>query len=235
MFKEFLCLIGFLAIFNGEGMKVVPFIHSFSPYQTAKSNDDNNKNKSSEIINYNLTNKSDSPMALGVTVYRRRIDDNGKEELQKDNNSFLVFPTQIIINPHESQIVKVRWRGNPDFNKNPNLEQAFRVEFKQYNIDLDVKKKQNQKSLRFCWCILTSLYMTPDGSKEDPKITLIKQSGNNYIVTVENFGTKRVYANALKLPIKIKNTKHYLNEFLSKYDLTAVIFPGAKRQFIIRK
>lgn len=223
MLKKLCYICSFISIFLLNAIEVEPFVHSFSP--TADK----------AVIIYKVTNNSDEPVALSVEVLRRFFTKKG-DKLVKDDNSFLVFPSQIIIKAKSFQMVKMKWLGNEDFIKKPDHEQAFRVQFKQYNLDLNPDVKQNTKGIKIFWCILTALYMTPDSAKEKVRVVSLKPyKANNLLVTVENIGTKKVLAQDTDLQIEIAGVSYPLRDKLNKQDLMRPIYAETSQKFIINK
>jgi P pilus assembly chaperone PapD len=211
----FLSFVTFLSELSG--LEIAPFIHEFDPEKKEKN------------FQYYVTNKSDQPMAFTVGVFRRMQDENGNDILEKDDDSFTIFPQQIIVAPGSRSLVKVKWKGNAAFKENKSLEQAFRVRFDQYHIDtLGISglkaPKTRGTSIKVSLRIDASLYMCPKGSVGNVKII----SQNGPMVTVQNIGTRRVLIR--EMPVLINGKK--LTDLLDNKD--GVVLPGARRKFKIR-
>jgi fimbrial chaperone protein len=196
-----------------HALEVVPFIHSFAPV------------KGEDTIVYYVTNKLDECVAFEVSVFSRAQDENSADILEKDEDSFAVYPSQIIIPPHGRQSVKVKWLGNEKFKKNKAIEQAFRVRFEQFHVDTEQKRRSKKlgATIVISFRIFTSLYMTPESAKE--KIEII--SNNGAVIEIKNTGTKRISIDKASIMVGDKNLK----DILAENDKKAVLLPGAKRKF----
>lgn len=234
--KRFLCcLVCAVTSFNAaSGIRVYPFVYSFAP--ESDKHDDTDTDKRDEFT-YSITNKLNETVAFEVSVYRRYVDKDGKDHLVKDDNSFSIFPSQLIIGPRMERVVKLRWMGNKDFEKNPNKEQAFRVEIKQFHIDLNPFQKKSRKetsSVEFNIQVMTSLYMTPGASKAVPVITKTKTLPNGIaLVTVENRGSRRVEYKKINTEISLPKYTGPLSKVLPESDREGAIQPGCSHEFII--
>lgn len=212
------------------GVQISPFVYSFDPTNDAE---DKSVAKQQEFT-YSITNKSDETIAFEITVFRRYMDRNGNERLEKDDNSFMVFPSQLIIAPHKIRVVKLRWMGNEELKRNPHKEQAFRVQIKQFHINLNpFQKKRRGSSVEFNIQVMTSLYMTPGLSKAKPVVTNIQVLPNGLAkVSVANRGNRRIEFSALKTEVDLPGYKGPLFKVLDK-DKDGSIQPGQNYEFVI--
>ena len=202
----------FSTILNGDALTVVPFVHSFDP-----------KDANEKTFQYYIENKTSDFLAFEVTIFRRKLDKQGRDILEKDKKSFMLMPSQIIIPPHACRNVKVKWRGNEEFRKNPHKEQAFRVVMSQFPVNLNKKKKKKQASIQVVYEIKCSLYATPKNSKPDLKIAY----ENSKIIAFKNDGTKRAVLKESDLIIQ--DTK--IAEKIDTNDLNTIVMPGDIREY----
>ena len=202
----------FSAVLNTEALTVVPFIHSFDPQ--------NNNEKS---FQYYVENKTDDFLAFEISVFRRKLDKKGNDMLERDTDSFLVRPSQIIIPPHTYRNVKVKWRGNDEFKKNPNKEQAFRVMMSQFPVNLNKKEEKNQTTIQVVYEIKASLYATPKNAKPDLKIV----SENTKAIVLKNDGNRRAELKKSNLVIRGKK----ITELVKPDDVDTVIMAKSSREY----
>lgn len=234
--KKFLCCLVCAAacLDEASAIRVYPFVYSFDPTSDKQSDGDVEKRKE---FTYSVTNKLDETIAFEISVFRRYVDKDGKDRLVKDDNSFLIFPSQLIIGPHKERMIKLRWMGNKDFEKNPHEEQAFRVEIKQFHIDLNPFQKKVRKetsSVEFNIQVMTSLYMTPGSSKANPVITKVQVLPNGIaLVNVENRGTRRIEYKKIRTEIGLPDYQGPLADVLPENDKEGAIQPGRSHEFII--
>ncbi len=201
----------FTTVLNIDALTVVPFVHSFDP-----------KDAKEKTFQYYIENKTEDFLAFEVKVFRRKLDKQGMDILEKDEKSFMLFPSRVIIPPHVSRNVKVKWRGNEEFRKNPNKEQAFRVVMSQFPVNLN-KKKKKQAAIQVVYEIKCSLYATPKNAKPDLKI----ENENEKIIVFRNDGTKRAILRESNLIVQDKK----IADKISPNDLDTVVMPGDIRQY----
>ncbi|MDR0406877.1 MAG: fimbria/pilus periplasmic chaperone [Holosporales bacterium] len=211
------CLLFYLSEVSAMG--VIPFVHSFNP---GKGN-----------VQYSLTNSNSEPIAFEVRIFKRKHNMKGEDILEKDTNSFTVFPSQVIVPGNSSRNVKVKWIGNKDFQNNSNQEQAFRVAFEQFHISLDKKKPKNGATLDIRLRVLASLYMTPAGAQERFKVVSVKENGNGYSIRVKNEGTAHGSTDKLDADVSVFGKKYALKNILRKEDQGTVILAGGEREYVV--
>lgn len=216
--------------FNSFSVQISPFVYSFDPTNDAKDASVEKKNE----CTYSITNRLDETIAFEITVFRRYTNKNGNELLKMDDKSFAVFPEQLIIAPHKTRVVKLRWIGNDDLKKNPHKEQAFRVRIKQFHINLNpFQKKKRGSSVEFNIQVMTSLYMTPGLSKAQPVITDVQVLPNGLAkVSVINKGDRHISFGEINTEVNLPDYKGPLFKILDK-DKDGSIQPRQKYEFVI--
>ncbi len=198
--------------FNAEALTVVPFVHSFDPK-------DNNEN----TFQYYIGNKTGDFLAFEISVFRRKLDKKGNDILKRDKESFLLMPSQIIIPPHSQRSIKVKWKGNEEFKKNPNKEQAFRVVMSQFPVNLNKKKEKKQASIQVVYEIKASLYATPKDAKPDLKLAY----ENAKIIALKNDGNRRAEIRRSNLIIHDKK----ITDLIRPDEIETVVMPGDVREY----
>jgi len=210
-------LIIFSSVLNAGALTVVPFVHSFDP-----------EDKNEKTFQYYVENKTDNFLAFEISVFRRKLDRKGNDILERDTESFLVRPSQIIIPPRSYRNVKVKWKGNKEFEKNPGKEQAFRVVMTQFPVNLSRKKeKEQQASIQVVYVIKTSLYATPKTAKSDLKI--VSKEGN--VIVLKNEGNRR--AELRRSNLMIDNEK--ITDLVESSDVDTVVMAGDIREYTKKK
>ena len=232
MFKILSIFIVFLVTFESFGLSVVPFIHDFNPEE-----------KEEQTTQYYLGNDSDGFMAFMLSIHRRHQDSKGNDKLEKDENSFIVMPSQIIIPPHTKRIVKVKWVGNKEYKDHPQVEQAYRLCIDQFPINMKAekvkkgngkekvvfkmqkeKREKGMAQLKISYRIWTSLYATPKNSAAD---MLIEKSDATSI-TIRNKGTRHGELRQIK---DLMCDGKPLEQWFDKADLEKVVLAGSTRKF----
>jgi P pilus assembly chaperone PapD len=215
--------------FDCFALRIAPFVHSFDP-----------ENSEQTDILFSVTNNSAVPMAFEVLVFRRENHShNGEETLKEDADSFAIFPSQIIIQPTGTKVVRVKWLGNNEYRQHPNDEQAFRVSFEQFHVNLqpvgEKEKRKKGSNVELKFKVLTSLYMTPKNAAAKPVILSVapREAPGQYTVTVENRGNKHIVTNSINLETTIGGKKFPLSEILEEKDRDCSILPKERKTLAV--
>lgn len=221
MIKKIIFVLNFILflVCNISGLEVRPFVHSYDPIEEG------------DAFQLYIKNKTNDMIAFEAFIQSRSQDKNGNDILARDDDSFLVFPAQIIIPPNSTRIVKIKWLGNNSFKINKNLEQAFRIRLDQYPVNLQTKKLlsdvagKSTSSVEMRLSIGTSLYITPKNSSAQFKVI----NSSPTTITVQNIGTRRSSIAEYKEKIMVNGQD--LKELIKKEDAEAIILAGATRVF----
>lgn len=233
-------LVGLVNLVDFEssyGVSVIPFIHSFDSDE-----------KEEQTTQYYIGNDSDEFMAFMLTIHRRHQKIDGSDILEKDENSFVVMPSQIIIPPHTQRTVKVRWMGNKEYRDNPKIEQAYRLCIDQFPIKMKLekvtkkekngddkeqlvlkmpkeKKKKGMAQIQVSYKIWTSLYAAPKESASD----MVVEKTDAQSITIRNKGTRH---GELKEIRTVMCDGKPLEAWFDTADLEKVVLAGTSRRFI---
>lgn len=234
---KILSVFAFFCVEASFGVSVIPFIHSFDSDE-----------KGEQTTQYYIGNDSDDFMAFMLTIHRRHQKSDGSDILEKDENSFVVMPSQIIIPPHTQRTVKVRWMGNKEYRDNPKIEQAYRLCIDQFPIKMKLekvakkgkngddkeqlvlkmpkeKKKKGMAQIQVSYKIWTSLYATPKDSASD----MVVERTDAQSITIKNKGTRH---GELKEIRNVMCDGRPLETWFDAADLEKVVLAGASRRFI---
>lgn len=201
----------FLAPLHAGALTVAPFVHFFDP-----------ENENEKTFQYHVGNKTNDFLAFEISVFRRKLDKRGNDILEKDTKSFILKPSQIIIPPHSYRNVKVKWRGNEEFKKNPGKEQAFRVIMSQFPVNLK-KEKSQRASIQVVYEIKASLYATPKTAKPNLKIV----SEDAKVIVLRNDGNRR--AELKRSDLVIHNKK--VTNLVKPSDVDTIILANSTRVY----
>ena len=201
-----------MTFFNAEALTVVPFVHSFDP-----------KDNNERTFQYYIGNKTSDFLAFEISVFRRKLDRKGRDILERDKESFMLMPSQVIIPPHSQRSIKAKWRGNEEFRQNPEKEQAFRVVMTQFPVNLNKEKKRKRASIQVVYEIKASLYATPKGAKPDLKLAY----ENAKIIALKNDGNRRAELKKSNLMIQGKK----IADLVNPDEVETVVMPGTVREY----
>ena len=85
-----------------QAFEVKPLVHDVAPF---------GREATSTLT---ITNPSDQPLPVEVTVNRRVFDEGAGESLVPADDDFLLFPPTALIPPGGTQAVRLQWLGDPE-------------------------------------------------------------------------------------------------------------------------
>jgi len=188
---------------------------------------------------YQVVNDTQEKLAVEVSVVERQIDISGQEHHKQAEDEFLIYPPQILLNPGETQTIRVTWLGD----SNPTKELAYRIIAEQLPINLE-KPKNNQSqpvgAVKVLMRYLGSIYIRPANVKENVVIETVEplqgMNGEKQLaITLYNQGTARAVLKNLQLKLGAvgQNSTVTLKGEQLQAIKNGVILPGNKRRFII--
>jgi fimbrial chaperone protein len=217
---KLLAFVLFLLISNAV------FAFKYSPMSLTLTPNDGLK--SSNVF---LENDSSSPIAIQLSLAKRIMDLNGKEENPEELENLDAYPNQLIIPAFEKRSVKISWQGK-SLGKE---ELSFRVIAEQLPLDVDKtnKKKGNVKILLK---YIGALYVDPGNCQSKVELVKFNVLEKKIVFEFENTGSKHQVITNLKLVISKKNEKDIILEAKSLKNFTGEnILPKSKRVFEIEK
>lgn len=187
-----------------------------------------------------VTSTGDEPVAIQVRIVTREIAPDGKEINSPEENDFLVYPPQMVLEPNEQQVIKVIWVGDTA----PTKELAYRAIVEQVPVNLTPVKVDNSAGIPISITIIStyiaSVYVKPPGATA--KIVLESASSQKSKEGVEqlvlNFANQGTAHELLSRNLKVTVTASSGQTVtLAGDQLKEVkgqnILPGNKRQFIL--
>ncbi|WP_114393839.1 molecular chaperone [Oleisolibacter albus] len=107
---------------------------------------------------FRLENENKEPAAVEIRILARAQDREGEDVLTPADDDWVVFPEQIILEPGQTQSVRVQWIGNG----NPPREQAYRLIAEQLPVELG-QAPTSGGQVRLLVRYVASLYVRPAG------------------------------------------------------------------------
>jgi len=135
---------------------------------------------------FRVENDSADPVAVELRILARRMSEQGEDQLTEVPDAFLVFPEQIVLQPNQSQSVRVQWTGDA----NPAKELAFRLVAEQLPVDLG-RAPPRGGQVRLLMRYIASVYVTPPTARADVAVTGVEARGKQLEVSVTNRGGMR--------------------------------------------
>ncbi len=134
------------------------------------------------VENIDIKNPHDYRLILEFSAIERTVGANGVESELSADDDFLIFPPQIIVDPHKSQRVQVRYIGQPLASS-----KAYRIIIDQ----VPVKQAEGQTRLDLAYKFRTAVYVIPEGAKFDIAVTHIEPDPDGgLLVNMENNGNR---------------------------------------------
>ena len=108
------------------------------------------------VQTFKVENPGAQPVAVELSVYSRGMAISGEDVLEPAAEAFTVFPDQIVLQPGETQSVRVQWTGD----QVPANEMAYRLMAEQLPITLG-NEAANRSGLKLMVKYLAALYVRP--------------------------------------------------------------------------
>jgi fimbrial chaperone protein len=227
MKKAILPLIFFIGSIAHAGFDFAPIIANLAP------------SGQEATASFTVTNAEPTKLAVQVTIVPREPDINGKEEYKesdKIDDTFRIFPSQIVLEPKETRTVRVTYIGTPQVKS----ELAFRIIAEELPVDLDDPLKKYTKAvakITISSRYIGSLYVTPKAAKPEIVIEAKKSetASNDLIVDITNKGTAhQVYRKpTVKILSSVSSKEITLTDDETKPFLSQNVLAGHTRRFSI--
>lgn len=131
-----------------------------------------------------IQNPGSGPITVEVTAMKLVLDELGNETNTPADDDFLIYPPQTIVQADSTQVVKVKYVGDPTIQ----TSQAYRIVINQLPVDL---KTSDASGLSILTKFLTVANVSPPKTRPDLKITDIEAyQDKEWLLTVENTGNR---------------------------------------------
>lgn len=188
----------------GLGMVSAPPTLAGGSYQLSPSNISLTPSGSRSTASFQVTSTGVEPVAIEVQILERQMDINGVETRPDAEDEFMVYPPQILLQPGESQTVRVTWLGEPEMA----TEQAYRLITEQLPINLEREESAPngiQVGITALYRYVASVYVTPREAASNVVLdaTHEMRNGNDALVlSFDNQGTAHQLLNDLTLTLE---------------------------------
>lgn len=109
---------------------------------------------------FQVENDRDEQVTVTIAMATRKVDVNGKETMA-NTDDFTVFPTEIILKPKSTQLVRAKWVGDPQ----PKSELAYRIIAEE--TPLHARRDTPGASVFLTVRYVGSIYVVPKGAHAD--------------------------------------------------------------------
>ena len=190
----------------------------------------------SSTKSYEVANNSDERVAVEVSIVKRHMDIDGQESYEPAEEDFLIYPSQMILEPQSVQTVRVTWLGDPS----PSQELAYRLVAEQLPISLFSPEEDTARpsgSVQVLLRYLGSLYIRPDTTTVDVQIASVEaiesERESQLAITVINHGTAYARLQDVQIGLTAQGVTLPLNAEQLQAINDQVVLAGSQRRFII--
>ncbi|MBK8068986.1 MAG: molecular chaperone [Rhodanobacteraceae bacterium] len=150
------------------------------------------------VQTFKVENPGAQPVAIELSVHARSMAASGEDVLTPAAEAFAVFPDQIVLQPGETQSVRVQWTGT----ELPTIETAYRLMAEQLPITLG--NEGERSGLRLMVKYLAALYVRP----ADPAAVLTAEIASDVrdgqkvaVIRVDNRGNAHAVLQASMIEV----------------------------------
>lgn len=143
--------------------------------------------KGQSSMKFVVQNPSEELVAIEITMHQRSMNLNGDDELTEDEDSFVVYPSQMILKPNDQRSIKVQWAGA----SKPKKELAYRLIAEQLPINVNSKKKSGV-NVSVLLKYVASVYVDPGKTEPNVMVQDFSVQGGELAITLENSGSKHL-------------------------------------------
>lgn len=173
-------------------------------------------------VTVTLQNPRNVALPVEFEIVERFINEDGSEDYTSADDQFLIFPPQALINPGETQSIRIQW-----VDQAPVTSRSFTLFAKEIEVDLTEK---DEPMLQTLFRMGASIHVAPSLSEPDVSITAFSESTEGAHLTLENSGNRFIYLNDVELKF---DSKTYTGNELANIAGRTLLTPSGKRTIVI--
>gem|GEM_PF-128088 len=182
---------------------------------------------------FRVVNSTAEPIAVQISMHTRKMDLDGNDVLTDAEDDFLVFPPQMVLNPKESQVVRLKWIGD----QKPSQEIAHRIIAEQVPVQL-ARAERGRGNINVLIRYLGSVYIVPKDAESEvevEQVSAVKDSDGTRRLEVicNNRGGAHTLLRDAELTVSSGNSNVQLDGEQLASLLGANILAGTKRRFYL--
>lgn len=182
--------------------------------------------------NFYVENSTSNRIAVQVSVVHRMMDEHGAEQYRDAEDEFLVYPSQMIVEPGARQTVRVQWLGGSDLRK----ELPYRIIAEQLPVEFE-RDGEAGSQIDIMFRYMGAVYIVPEGATADVSVVAAQvvsvDGGRRLRITLSNGGT----AHTILRDLEIEIVREGEDLVLSGDDLTGMegenLLADSRREFEI--
>lgn len=172
-----------------------------------------------------VENTTDRPLTFEAYAVDWSINETGERETAPSQSPLLVFPPQAIVQPGETQTVRVEWVGGP-----VERSRDFIVMIEQLPVDF-TPGEEGGSGVQFLFNFGAAVHVSPDGASAELAIASASRDGGTAIVRVRNSGDRHAYLGDHGLTVSAGDMTHeYTGDALAEAMGNTLMSAGALRE-----
>ena len=169
-----------------------------------------------------VSNPRTVQLPVTFDIVERNVSPDGSEEQTPADDDFVIFPVQAILEPGQTQSVRVQYVGAA-----PAKSRSFTLFATEVPVDLEGADNSGvQRILR----IGASIHVAPTGTQPDPVLIAATPEETGVRVTIQNDGSRFVYIDNLSLKFGDQTIEGFA---LANIAGRTLIPPGKMRSFVV--
>jgi fimbrial chaperone protein len=183
---------------------------------------------------FRVINDGTEPVAIEVRLAARSLAEDGTETLSAVGDQFILFPTQMILRPGQSQAVRVQWKADANLPR----EQNFRIITEQLPVNLQ-RERAGGAQIGITLRYQGTLYVRPDRAKaavavQEARVEPAPGGGSQLALLLANNGTRHaILGTDLKVTVRAGKETVTLEGEKTGAMLGANLLAGNKRRFVV--
>jgi fimbrial chaperone protein len=155
------------------------------------------------VQTFKVENPGAQPVAVEISIHARGMAARGEDLLTPEPEAFIVFPDQIVLQPGETQSVRVQWTGDTP----PTTELAYRLMAEQLPITLGTETAGS--GLKLMVKYLAALYVRPTEPAAVLSATIASETRDGLkfaVIKVDNVGNAHAVLQAAMVEVSAGGT-----------------------------
>lgn len=181
---------------------------------------------------FRIDNTDAEPIAVELNIYQRKMDNDGSDILSEAEDDFVIYPSQMVVMPGETQSIRVQWIGEPK----PKEELAYRLIVEQLPVSFNPIENDGGQ-LKLLIKFIASIYITPNNVKPDVSIETVSYRKNadndSLVVSIKNTGTAHTLLREPVITVSTGNISVKLEAAELKSITNQNILAGHTREFSV--
>lgn len=177
---------------------------------------------------FQVENDRDEPVTVTIDMARRIVDIDGRET-HEATEDFTVFPTEIILQPKSSRVVRVQWIGEPA----PASELSYRLIAEE--TPLNMKRETPGASVFLTVRYIGSIYIVPKSARHKLVVASAgAAAGSQLEIVLENQGNRHAIIDSPTLTVTGGGVTRTVDAKALAETLNGEnILAGGKRRFVL--